>query len=130
MAPNPAMLQLNEVVVASCSSDVVRHLGAVETVRLQQPANRLLSLASHLVQQRRCDTARHSVRDASAFVNYVHMAAYELEAAASAGAASMVLPIVLGLKCSMMCLVCTQLRRTAMCILLTAAGLSFDQLHV
>lgn len=61
MAPNPAMLKLNEVTVALCSTDVVRHLSGTEAVRLQQPANRLLSLASHVIAQRRCSHA-HTIK--------------------------------------------------------------------
>lgn len=54
MAPNPAMLQVGPVTVGAVTTDVLRHLSPVEAARSQRPANRMVSLASHLVTQRRC----------------------------------------------------------------------------
>ncbi|KAK9805391.1 hypothetical protein WJX73_010376 [Symbiochloris irregularis] len=52
MAPNPAMLQVGPVTVGAVTTDVLRHLSPVEAARSQRPANRMVSLASHLVTQR------------------------------------------------------------------------------
>lgn len=60
MAPNPAVLQLDDrVTLACCSTDVLRHLSSMEVVRLQQPVHRLVSLASHLLAQQRLERCSH-----------------------------------------------------------------------
>ena len=52
MLPNPGTFRCNEVVIASCTTDVLRHLGG-QTAHRGAAGDRLAGLASDLLGQRR-----------------------------------------------------------------------------